>query len=57
MSLEAVRSGSIIVFMVIDMNEAQVRTVQQIRQVLAGTQELGFSSAQDCRGQVLVDRR
>jgi len=32
---------------VIDMNEAQVRTVQQIRQVLAGTQELGFSPAQD----------
>jgi len=46
-SLEAVRSGSIIVFMVIDMNEAQVRTVQQIRQVLAGTQDLGFSPAQD----------
>jgi len=33
--------------MVIDMNEAQVRTVQQILQVLAGTQELGFSLAQD----------
>jgi len=37
MSLGVVRSGSIIVFMVINMNEAQVRTVQQIRQVLAGT--------------------
>jgi len=33
--------------MVIDMNEAQVRTVQQIRQVLAGTQALRFSPAQD----------
>jgi len=33
--------------MVIDMNEAQVRTVQQVRQVLAGTQELRFTAAQD----------
>lgn len=31
--------------MVIDMNEAQVRTVEQMRQVLRGTQELGFSAA------------
>jgi hypothetical protein len=29
---------SIIEEMVIDMNEAQVRTVEQVRQVLAGTQ-------------------
>jgi len=33
--------------MVIDMNETQVRTVQQIRQVLSGTQALQFSAAQD----------
>ena len=33
--------------MVIDMNEAQVRTVDQVRQVLAGTQELQFRATQD----------
>lgn len=36
--------------MVIDMNEAQVRTVEQVRQVLAGTQELQFRAAQDDAG-------
>ena len=36
--------------MVIDMNEAQVRTVEQVRQVLAGTQELQFRAAQDDEG-------
>jgi len=35
--------------MVIDMNEAQVRTVQQIRQVLTGTQALRFARAQDAQ--------
>ena len=29
------------------MNEAQVRTLEQVRQVLAGTQELQFRPAQD----------
>jgi transposase InsO family protein len=33
--------------MVIDMNEAQVRTLQQVRQVLAGTQALEFQAAAD----------
>ena len=33
--------------MVIDMNEAQVRTVDQVRQVLAGTQELQFRATQN----------
>jgi transposase InsO family protein len=33
--------------MVIDMNEAQVRTVEQVRQVLEGTQALEFQPAQD----------
>lgn len=36
--------------MVIDMDEAQVRTVEQVRQVLAGTQELQFRAAQDDEG-------
>jgi transposase InsO family protein len=36
--------------MVIDMNEAQVRTVEQVRQVLEGTQELQFRAAQDDQG-------
>lgn len=36
--------------MVIDMNEAQVRTVEQVRQVLEGTQELQFRAAQDDEG-------
>jgi transposase InsO family protein len=33
--------------MVIDMNEAQIRTVQQVRQVLDGTQALEFRAAKD----------
>ncbi len=36
--------------MVIDMNEAQVRTVEQMRQVLQGTQALQFRAAQDDEG-------
>ena len=36
--------------MVIDMNEAQVRTVEQVRQVLLGTQALEFRAAQDDAG-------
>ena len=36
--------------MVIDMNEAQVRTVEQVRQVLAGTQALEFRAAEDDDG-------
>ena len=36
--------------MVIDMNEAQVRTVEQVRQVLAGTQALEFRGAEDDEG-------
>ena len=36
--------------MVIDMDEAQVRTVEQVRQVLAGTQALQFRAAQDDEG-------
>jgi hypothetical protein len=33
--------------MVIDMNEAQVRTLEQVRQVLAGTQTMEFQAAND----------
>ena len=36
--------------MVIDMNEAQVRTLQQVRQVLAGTQAMEFQAAADDEG-------
>ena len=36
--------------MVIDMNEAQVRTLEQVRQVLAGTQALEFRRADDDEG-------
>ena len=36
--------------MVIDMNEAQVRTLQQARQVLAGTQAKEFQAAADDAG-------
>lgn len=36
--------------MVIDMDEAQVRTVEQVRRVLAGTQELRFGATQDDEG-------
>jgi transposase InsO family protein len=41
---------SIIESMVIDMNEAQVRTLEQLRQVLAGTQDLEFRGAEDDEG-------
>jgi transposase InsO family protein len=44
------RSGSIIESMVIDMNEAQVRTLAQVRQVLAGTQAMEFQAAADDAG-------
>ena len=36
--------------MVIDMNEAAVRTLEQVRQVLEGTQELEFRRAEDDEG-------
>jgi transposase InsO family protein len=36
--------------MVIDMNEAQVRTLEQVRQVLQGTQSLAFGQAEDDQG-------
>jgi transposase InsO family protein len=41
---------AIIESMVIDMNEAQVRTLEQVRQVVAGTQALEFRGAQDDEG-------
>jgi transposase InsO family protein len=41
---------SIIEGMVIDMNEAQVRTLEQVRQVVAGTQALEFRRADDDEG-------
>ena len=36
--------------MVIDMNEAQVRTLEQVRQVLEGIQSLEFRQAEDDEG-------
>jgi len=42
-----VRRGSIIEPMVIDMNEAQVRTLEQVREVVAGTQALEFRPGGD----------
>ena len=36
--------------MVIDMNEAQVRTLEQVRQALDGTQALEFRRAEDALG-------
>jgi transposase InsO family protein len=42
--------ASIIENMVIDMNEAQVRTLEQVRQVLQGTQSLEFRRAEDDQG-------
>ena len=36
--------------MVIDMNEVQVRTLEQVRQVLAGTQSLEFRRSEDDPG-------
>ena len=44
------RGALIIESMVIDMNEAQVRTLEQARQVVAGTQALEFRRAQDDEG-------
>ena len=44
------RGVSIIDSMVIDMNEAQVRTLEQVRQVVAGTQALEFRRAEDDEG-------
>ena len=41
---------SIIEAMVIDMNEAQVRTLEQVRLVVAGTQALEFRRAEDDEG-------
>jgi hypothetical protein len=41
------RSGSIIERMLIGMNEAQVPTLGQVRQVLAGTQAMEFQEADD----------
>ena len=41
------RGESIIEPMVIDMNEAQVRTLEQARQVLEGTQALEFGRAEE----------
>lgn len=43
----AQRVVSIIKSMVIDMNETQVRTLEQVRQVLEGTQALEFRTAED----------
>ena len=44
------RGGSIIGRMVIDMNEIQVRTLEQVRQVVAGTQALEFRRAESDEG-------
>jgi hypothetical protein len=52
MSLEPGRlpGESIIERMVIDMNEAQVCSLEQVRQVLTGTQALEFRRAEDDAG-------
>jgi transposase InsO family protein len=45
------RRGELIIeAMVIDMNEGQVRTLEQVRQVVAGTQALEFRRAEDDEG-------
>jgi hypothetical protein len=44
------RRAWIIESMMIDMNEAQARTVEQARQVLTGTQALEFRRAEDDEG-------
>ena len=44
------RGVSIIEAMVIDMNEAQVRTLEQVRLVVPGTQALEFRRAEDDEG-------
>ena len=43
------REVSIIDRMVIDMHEAQVRTLEQVRQMLVGTQVLEFRWAESAR--------
>lgn len=43
----AQRGASIIEWMVIDLNEAQVKTLEQVRQVLEGARELVFQGAGD----------
>ncbi len=48
--MKAVTRRSIIESMVIDMNEAHVRTLDQVRQVLAGTQAMQFQAAADDAG-------
>ncbi len=51
LSVSSLGAGeSIIEPMVIDMNEAQVRTLEQVRQVLEGTQSLEFRRAEDDEG-------
>jgi hypothetical protein len=45
-----VRGVSIIEATVIDMDEAQVRTLAQVRQVVAGTQAMEFRRAEDDEG-------
>jgi transposase InsO family protein len=47
---DGMRGVSIIDSMVIDMDEAQVRTLEQVRQVVAGTQALEFRGAEDDEG-------
>jgi hypothetical protein len=51
------RGESIIESMVIDMNEAQVRTVEQVRQVLEGTQAFEVPARRGRRGALPLDRR
>lgn len=46
----SMRGVSIIEPMVIDMDEAQVRSLKQVRQVLGGTQSLEFRRAEDDEG-------
>jgi hypothetical protein len=41
--------------MVIDMNEAQVRTLEQVHQVLEGTQALEFRAAEDDEGRYRLE--
>ena len=44
------RSDAVIESMVIDMYEAQLRTLEQVRQVLAGTQAMEFQAADGDEG-------
>ena len=43
--------------MVIDMNEAQVRTVEAVRQVLAGTQAMEFRASDDLTSKIVQPSR